>query len=273
MEGKGPILSFIGGLYYIPSVWILVRNKEAFKDFLFWPFAILFTLCCFAATGSRYDILQALATFLMCYVLLNRNFPFIKVFFGAVGFFILFGMLGMLRASGTANKTGVDWNLLNGDVSSYFQYALAEGAKRANEEPDLVIMDKVPSQVDFLYGKSYLFLITTYIPRNVWEDKPHSGAYYTGLEIFDVPWGIPPGEEGEVYFNFGTIGFLIFFFFKGYIYKKIVNTFNAYYMYPAVAIIYFLFLFDGTNFVSLALADLLREILFLVIGLKLLKLV
>src|SRR3569833_1063363 len=77
MEGKGPILSFIGGLFFIPSVWILVMNKAAFKDPVFWPFAAIFTLCCFAATGSRYDILQALATFLMCYVLLNRNFPFI----------------------------------------------------------------------------------------------------------------------------------------------------------------------------------------------------
>jgi oligosaccharide repeat unit polymerase len=270
--GFGPILSFIGGLYYIPALWLLFKNKKAFNDVLFWVFTVIFTLGCFVVTGSRYAVLQALTIYLMAWVLLNRNFPIGKVFLGGCGFVVLFGMLGMLRTSGGFTGGAADWSVLNGDVSSYVDYALADAANRVDAHTDLTIVQKVPDKVDYLYGQSYLSVISAYVPRAIWPDKPHTGAYYTGYYIFNVQWGVPPGEVGEAYWNFGYIGFILFFFMKGALYKIIVNTFTKYYMYPAVAVIYFVLLFDGGSFVSLALTDLLRELIFLIIGLKILKL-
>ena len=272
-EGFGPILSFIGSLYYIPALWILFRNQKAFKDILFWVFIVSFTLSCFVVTGSRYAVLQALTTYLMAWVLLNKNFPIGKVFLGGCGFIILFGMLGMLRTSGSFKGQAADWSVLNGDISSYLDYALEDAANRVDSRTDLSIIQKVPDKVDYLYGQSYLSIFAAYIPRAIWPDKPHTGAYYTGYLIFNVPWGVPPSEVGEAFWNFGLIGFFAFFFFKGMIYKYIVNTFVKYYAYPAVAVVYFMLLFNGGSFVSLALTDLLREMIFMLVGLKILKLI
>lgn len=272
MENLGPILAFIGGLYYIPTIWIFCKNKEVLKDPVFWFFAVIFALCGFLANGSRYGILQALTTYLMAWVLINRNFPIVKVILGGVVFVMLFGMLGMLRSSATYHGSAADWSVLSQDASTYLDYAVTEGTRRSQEKPDLQVMRKVPREVDYLYGKSYLYLIATYVPRFLWPDKPHSGAYYTGRLIFNVKWGIPVEEIGEVYWNFGALGFLLFFMFKGFIYKVFVNTFTHYTQYGAAVILYFMFLFSGGSFDSLTLADLVRELLYVFIGLKFLQL-
>jgi hypothetical protein len=218
-------------------------------------------------------VLQALTVYLMAWVMVNRNFPIVKVIMGGFLFLILFGMLGMLRSSGTYEGKEADWNVLDQDASTYLSYTFSEGAKRAQEKPDLAVMRRVPEEVDYLYGQTYLYLLSTYIPRAIWPDKPHSGAYYTGYYIFNVPWGIPVGEIGEVYWNFGAIGFLFFFIFKGFVYKVFVNTFIAYHQYVAVAVLYFTFLFGGGSFASLTLADFFREIIYLFVGLKFLRLI
>ncbi len=272
-EGKGPILSFISSLYYIPVIWFIVKGKEVFRNPMFYILMGLFTLASFAATGSRYGVLQSVTVFLMAFIYMRKEVPIIKMLAGAVGFFILFGILGMLRTSATSNKSDVDWALLSkGDISGYFQYAADEGAKRAAENPDIAILQKVPKSVDYLYGQSFLNILTTFVPRAIWSDKPHSGSYYTGQLIFGVEWGIPPTEIGEVYWNFGYIGFILMFLLKGYFFRVLVNTFKHYHEAPAVMIIYFIFLFAGTGLDSLSLSDFLRKMLFIFIGFKVLKL-
>ncbi|RCH56645.1 hypothetical protein DJ568_01940 [Mucilaginibacter hurinus] len=272
MEGFGPILAFVGGLYYIPTLWILSRNKAALRDPFFWLFAVVFAFCSFLATGSRYGILQALTTYLMAWVLLNKDFPFVKVILGGFIFLILFGVLGKLRTSATHNKSEADWSVLNEDISSYLEYSSTEVEKRSKEKPDVKIIRRVPEEVDYLYGTSYLYLIATYVPRALWADKPHSGAYYTGYRIFNVNWSIPPSEIGEVYFNFGTLGLLLFFIMKGCVFKIFVNSFRRYHKYAGAAMIYFMFVFTAGSFSSLGLGDFLREVVFVLVGLKFLRL-
>ncbi len=72
-----------------------------------------------------------------------------------------------------------------------------------------VIVNRVPEDVDYLYGRSFIAIFVAPIPRTMWPEKPivRIGPF-VAEEIYGriTNSGIPPGFVGELYLNFGAPG-------------------------------------------------------------------
>ena len=130
-------------------------------------------------------------------------------------FFLLFGVLGKLRTSTFHNE--VDWDILTDvTLSKATEYSIDESKLWSSLGASVAIFNKVPDEVDYLYGKSFLSALFFWFPRNFWENKPHGTGYYTGRLLFSrSEAGVPPGEAGDFYFNFGWFGIILIYFLKG----------------------------------------------------------
>lgn len=75
-----------------------------------------------------------------------------------------------------------------------------------------VIVDSVPKDVEYLWGRSFLTFIFAPIPRTLWETKPIVRiGHFVGTVIYQRPneSGVPPGLIGELYLNFGYVGIIV----------------------------------------------------------------
>ena len=90
-------------------------------------------------------------------------------------------------------------------------------------------------------GQSFLFDLTFYIPRTMWEDKPYPYAVYFTSAMYYAPiedrgWGMTTSIYDELIANFGILGIIIFQMSLPKLFKKVLSLDSKY--FP----LYFLFL-------------------------------
>lgn len=89
-----------------------------------------------------------------------------------------------------------------------------------------IVVNRVPSTVDHLYGSSFVSIALAVVPRQLWPDKPVVRiGYFVGQEVIRLnnKTGIPPGFIAETYLNFGYWGILPVFYLLGIFIRKIYN--------------------------------------------------
>jgi hypothetical protein len=106
------------------------------------------------------------------------------------------------------------------------------------------IMDAVPEDIPYHYGKTYLTFVFAPIPRTMWPDKPSIGL---GPMIGELVYnrqrsGVPPGMMGEAYINFGMIGIFSSLFILGYVLKTIFISLEPFLNHRNGILIYIAFL-------------------------------
>jgi len=214
-SGLGPILGVLKFLFIIPLTWYVYSGKKIFTNPIFISIFVISLISGFLTTGSRSTILTASIPFIIVWIYNKNKIPILTFISVGVIFFLLFGVLGKLRSSVFDNQ--VDWEILTEvTLDQAFEYSTTEAELWEGTGASIAVYHAVPNKIDYLYGKPYLAAIFFWIPRNIWEDKPHSTGYYTGRLLFGrTEGGIPPGEVADVYFNFGGIGIVILFFIKG----------------------------------------------------------
>jgi hypothetical protein len=89
--------------------------------------------------------------------------------------------------------------------------------QRMNQGYNIALVQKrIPKQVNYLGGEYLgLTLISSFVPRIVWPDKPKAGGaenmkLYTGIII--RTWSTNVGPFGEAYGNFGYMGGWVYIF-------------------------------------------------------------
>ncbi|KLU02541.1 hypothetical protein RISK_005607 [Rhodopirellula islandica] len=95
-----------------------------------------------------------------------------------------------------------------------------------------IITGRVPEQMEYKWGFSYLTWVTTPIPRSYWPEKPNVGL---GREIkaklvasdAREQSGRPPGFLGEGYINFGPIGLVFAAVGFGFLARMLWNSFQS----------------------------------------------
>lgn len=95
------------------------------------------------------------------------------------------------------------------------------------------IIHGTPKKIPYYYGKSYLILLATPIPRSIWKNKPPN---VPGVEIAHNIYnynrkaytGIPPGLIAEFYYNFSYPGIFLGMFIIGVFLKFIYSSFNLF---------------------------------------------
>lgn len=270
--GQGPISAFFYALVVIPQLWFFYKGKKAIRNPFFLLFFVTFLFVGFFTTGSRSSILLGMIGYFIIWMVKGQRLPtFSGVAFLAF-FFILFGLLGMVRRSVFDNK--VDLHLLvNADLGEVIQEASQESSKRAASGADVAVIYAVPEHADYLYGKTYLAGVFFWVPRLLWEGKPNGAGRYAGNQFFSTTAAIPTGEIAEAYWNFSWLGVMLLFFLKGILSRFAANFYLENPLHP-VHMIFFIFLtLFGLSVYTVDLVKFFQLMLFSIVFFKFLRLI
>ncbi|MGV8833392.1 MAG: O-antigen polymerase [Devosia sp.] len=194
------------GLIFAGGLMISERRRTEYALYAA-VFLALTTLVGFISS-SRTSIVYTIASVLICAYYYKRV-SWRAIFLVSVLTVSVVAGLGVLRAQNSNNT---------GQYETIADLVLGTGngfdAVRTS-----ALIARVPERHDFLYGSSYLSLLTGMIPRSVWPDKPSiSLGPWVKSELYGLRTqnnGWPPGMVAEAYFNFGYTGIPLVMFLFG----------------------------------------------------------
>ncbi len=236
--------------------WLALDRKAPLRP-NFWICSAISLIISFLSTGSRGTLVYFIAMGVTVSLLREQKISFTKPLMAIIVGLMLLGLLGNFR---TSTFTGeVNWDVLTGS-SAVEESSLSRGVEEVTARSGIgsavfPVLAKVPDQVEFLKGDSYLAVLTLPIPRALWADKPGLIGGRSGATFFGSRAGIPPGAVGEAYWNFGVPGVLVHFLVIGMFYRWIARIFCQYPQEPSIVILYIITLFpmvepSSSDFVS-----------------------
>lgn len=228
-------------------LWFAI-DRKVFLQPLFWGCTGISFITTFLSGGSRSSVIFIVMMALLVWILRERQVDPVKIVTIAVIGLLLFGALGNFRNSTATGE--VDWKVLIGastgteSDTSAIASGLDEAAMRGTVVAGVFpILALVPQQVNFLYGSSYLAVLTLPIPKGLWPEKPGLIPGMVGETFYGMDVGMPPGALGEAYWNFGIPGILIVFFLFGLFGQWLAATFRQYAAQPVAIVLYVITLF------------------------------
>lgn len=192
----------------------------------------------FLASGSRGSALYAAATGFCVWMLRRRQLPYLRVLLAIVVAIYVLTVLGSFRRS--TWQGAADWEAATreGLVDTVVQGARGELVQRGSVDDGMLpILARVPHDVPFLAGDSYLAVISLPIPKALWPGKPGMIDGRVGRTFFDLNAGVPPGAIGEAYWNFHVPGVLVVFFLYGVFLQWLGRTYRAHADAPGMAVV------------------------------------
>lgn len=229
-------------------LWLAIDRKSHLQP-IFWGCAVTLLVITFLTSGSRSSVIYCIILGLLVWQLRERKIAGAKLIIGVVLSLVILSVLGEFRNS--MSRGEIDWNILTHSSSSsssnesVFGSATGELEERSGAgNGTFPILALVPNEVDFLYGSSYLAVLTLPIPRVLWPEKPGLVGGLVGDTFFaGSPFGVPPGPTGEAYWNFGIAGVLVVFFLFGVFHKWLSSALRKYASEPAALVPYVLTLY------------------------------
>lgn len=225
-------------------------DRRAFYQPVFWLCAAVSVYINFVATGSRSLAVFFVLAGLLVWMLRERKLAPMRI--ALVGFVVVaaVGLLGDYREQIWRGETS--WTTATQQksmVDNFVEGAVESGERAWSGNGFLPIIALVPNEVDFLYGSSYVSVLTIPIPRRLWEDKPGQIGGLVGETFFNSSAGTPPGAIGEAYWNFHIPGVVLIFFIWGTFHKWLRDVFLQHAGKPAMILLYLmiLFTFDPTT--------------------------
>jgi hypothetical protein len=229
---------------YACLLW-LSADARAYRHPMFWGCGTVSLMITFLGTGGRGAVIYPMVLALMVWMLSRRRLivtgPVLLI---PLALFLL-SVLGTFRNS---TRTGVlDWDaLFASPVEAITSAAGGEVLSRATTGSGVIpILAYVPDQVDYLYGSSYLAIVTAPIPRKLWPNKPGLGGGQVGVTFFGREGGVPPGPVGEAYWNFSVPGVVLVFFLFGLFHRWLAALLVANPQHPWVRVFYVVGLFSA----------------------------
>ncbi|MBB4091146.1 hypothetical protein [Salinibacter ruber] len=181
----------------------------------------------FIWSGSRSAVIFPIAYLLAIRVYYDRSIPWVKITGAGAVALVLFGMLGLIRHSTYGGRVPELEAITELKVTESIRYAEKRVEERRSGVGTLpAIVGRVPQEVDFLYGRTYLGALFNFVPRAIWEQKPRGTGPYVAKYLYGTTGdvqiedsepqggGVPAGPTGALYWNFfvpGVVfGWLIF---------------------------------------------------------------
>ena len=244
LEGFGIVIALIQCGLVASLIWFAL-DRTASRKPLFWA-AVLFSIPVnFFTGGSRSAVVYAGCMFLMIWIIRNRKIPQGKIAVLGIAALVCLGLLGQLRRSTFQGE--VDWAVLTGfNLQESVGASQEELEKRTTNEGYLPVIARVPDEVDFLYGTSYVGGLLFFVPRALWPDKPRGAGAMNGSINFGSRGGVPTGAVGEAYWNFYIPGVVVVYFLYGLFHRWLARAFAQFAWAPAFWVLYTITLFHFT---------------------------
>lgn len=249
LAGDGPILVIAKLAGIATLIWFAMGIQSAIKSPLFWFMALTSIPTQFLLTGSRSEIVYISIWFVMIFMIQSKRIPGVQIASLGLVTALLISTLGLIRNSTYQGEIAWDQTVSDFSFEDAISRTHEELEKRKGEESGyLPVMAKVPDEVDYLYGKSYIGALFFFVPRYFWRDKPRGAGALVGELIFGRKSGagVPPSAVGEVYWNFGIIGVTLVFALFGRIHKALERAFLINHRFKAFQVIYIITLFMFT---------------------------
>ena len=235
------------------QIWIVVEPKAHLQP-VFWGCLTISIVINFLASASRGLIIFNIVNCLIVWMIRERKIAFTNILIVVLISSFLLGILGNFREEIVLQglrRGDIDYGLvaqrLYSDKSTNDDSSFSQGLKEITErswlwQSDLPILARVPNEIDFLYGKSYLALLTLPIPRALyekpWDKLDPTFGELAGKVFFNSDFSIPAEEVGEAYWNFGIFGVISVFFLFGIFHRWLAETFSYYAKEPAAIVLY-----------------------------------
>jgi len=203
-------------IVFMALVWLRKLNAGTVDYVLL---SVIFFISCFIPfiASTRTPILEVLIVLVMLRHYLVKETNLAKlVLIGFAGMMVI-GTLGELRR----NPDKLVLASVSASVDSVVGSAYFVDLGKTS-----IVVNRVPSSVDYLYGSSLVSIGLTLVPRQLWPDKPVVRiGFFVGQEIIRLNnrTGIPPGFVAETYLNFGYWGIFPMFFLLGCLMRKIYD--------------------------------------------------
>ncbi|WP_342597141.1 O-antigen polymerase [Cyanobacterium aponinum UTEX 3222] len=272
LENLRHFTAIIGLTPYVFILWYLFRNKIIAK----WYFWVMLLLSCtlqFIIIGSRGGTVFPLVVLTISWILINKKIPIIRIIALGLTILVLIGLLGEIRKSSWSTTDG------RADFSALMEFNISESLQTAQEDiqsrpnSTLGIFGYVPNRVNHLWGETYVGVVTFFVPRFIWKDKPRGVGAYAGAMI----WGgrdnaknytaasIPASAVAEAYWNFSFPGVFIAFFIFGSYLRWLANFFQKYSNYGLVKIFYIITIFSLNGPSSTSIVPYIQQVIFIIL--------
>ena len=206
--------------------------------------------------------MQLLISILITYFFLKKKIPYILTLIFFIIFLIFHGFKADYRSFTyqTENNNEKTENLSENSYKRYYQFlnfykikirelaidkknyisniiniTFIKNTSRVSHSFSslLIIVNKTPEKIDFLYGSSYKPLLTKFIPRFIFYNKPKEdygnffGHRYEILHPIDfqTSWNMPVINES--YANFGIFGVILVMSLLGFFIRLLVSKFSV----------------------------------------------
>ncbi len=237
--GRSRVL--VGNFYFIlligmaPVACLLWYSDRpsALRSPLFWTLTVTSLLIQYLSSGSRSAVVYPLIIALLLWIQQQSKFN-VRHLLGIIslGMVIIYLLSTLLafRQNLWVQNNNIDWLSLVGiGTTDSDNSAVSELVSRSTSYSGAYpILAKVPQDVAYLKGRSYLTIITTIIPRNLWPNKPSGVDGQVGRTFFNLSSGVPPSPIGEAYWNFGGLGIVGVFFLFGVFQSWLYRYYTAY---------------------------------------------
>ena len=135
----------------------------------------------FITTGGRGAVVYAVIYLLLVFMIREQKIAPTKILVALMVGFILMGVLGEIRQSTWEGDLGKSKEETS--IGASFQKGLTEISERSwRSFGSLPILARVPNDVGFLYGSSYVALFSLPIPRGFWPEKPKLHDVFAALQ-------------------------------------------------------------------------------------------
>lgn len=210
--GLGPLKTIINTIYPVATfyyTYTLIAKPNIRQKILF-SLYFLIVLVVSLLLLSRGTLVGQILTMIIIYHLIKSRISMLKISMLIISLLLFVSIYGVVRENFKLDNNGIDLGLTNhenivkSEWTEFGVFPLEKVLTNNNIEPS--------------YGMTYITLITNFVPRKIWPEKPDPGGvvftrdYAPGLydEYNQYTTGIFP----EAIINFGIIGGIIFGFFQ-----------------------------------------------------------
>jgi len=204
----------------IISLFVYVSVKKSVTVKILWFMLTVVFLVYFMFEGGRRIIVELIISLLIVRHYTVKRISLPKISFAGALLFLLVPVLDVFRSTVHLGFHEFKRYLLDADISLLLRYNTEyNGAFGVL----INVVDKVPQEIDYFYGISFIRPLFAIIPRPIWPEKPLEVSQIMAHYLYPKEVGLSVASTvvGEAYFNLGYAAIIIAMFTFGVFSKAI----------------------------------------------------
>ncbi len=191
--------------------WVRSLLTQTRRGPVFWMFVAL-ALAGAALQGSKSILFIGVVWAALLWHRLGRRIPNRVILIGGVTVFVALGAYALVLREyfAVGQFVTIDPDFITPEAL-WFLVKRELGGNFIQLQTLSVLVDRMPADLDYQYGQTYLATLALPVPRGLWPGKPlpSTGVFTTAFwpdSWYEAGTSLPPGLMGEMYMNFHIVG-------------------------------------------------------------------